>query len=130
MGYPSLDWTTPPPGPFVRLELLPPPFPLPVPTINSTDMTSVVLDQIACGPRDHSKLTLSTVAKAPFWTACPAGYDGCAGDPSLTACKVGRGDKTRSNSVAHLNGAVLQASTPCLLAPLLGRRRTDAFKDR
>ena len=30
----------------------------------------------ACGSYVHTRLTLSTVAKAPFWTACPAGYDG------------------------------------------------------
>lgn len=33
-------------------------------------------------------LSLRTVANAPFWTACPAGYDGCAGDPPLVAFTV------------------------------------------
>ena len=34
---------------------------------------------------ESENLTFITVAKAPFWVACPEGYEGCVGDPGLDA---------------------------------------------
>lgn len=41
-------------------------------------------------------LTLSTVAKAPFCTACPAGYDGCVGEPFGVACATNTVENSKS----------------------------------
>ena len=52
---------------------------------------------------DGGSFTLRTVAKAPFCTACPDGYEGCAGDPFRAACNRASNNRNSNNRNSNNN---------------------------